>query len=86
MAREPLIRRKVYEYICLHKEANDGIPPTYQQIATHFLWASPANAWDHVMGLERDGLVVIDKADRKYRLIDGEYNSPLSRVLEANRE
>lgn len=77
MARPPKIRKLVFDFICVYKEENDGIPPTYEQISTHFGWVSPSNAWDHVMGLERDGMVTIDKDDRKYRLIDGEYNSPM---------
>ena len=80
MARKPEVRIKVHEFICTYKEENDGLPPTYQQIADHFGWAAPANAWDHVQGLERDGLVKIDKTDRKYRVIDGEYYSPLSKA------
>lgn len=76
MARPPKIRNLVFDFICTYKEENDGIPPTYEQISAHFGWSSPSNAWDHVMGLERDGLVTVDRTDRKYRLIDGEYNAP----------
>lgn len=76
MARPPVMRKKVFEFICIYKEENDGIPPTYEQISDNFGWSSPSNAWDHVMGLERDGVITIDKHDRKYRLIDGEYKAP----------
>lgn len=76
MARHPKVRKLVYDFICTFKEENDGIPPTYEQISTHFGWSSPSNAWDHVMGLERDRLIVIDPIDRKYRIVGGEYNAP----------
>lgn len=78
MARPPKVRKLVYEFICIYKEENDGIPPTYEQISNHFGWCAPSNAWDHVMGLERDGKLTIDKGDRKYRIIDGEWSKRLS--------
>jgi hypothetical protein len=79
VARPAKVRLRVFDFICVYKEENDGIPPTYEQISAHFSWSSPSNAWDHVMGLERDGMVTIDPHDRKYRVVDGEYNAPVQK-------
>lgn len=75
MARQPIRRMEVYEYLCIYKEENDGNAPTYEEITMHFGWASLNNAWMHVGGLERDGLVRLDER-RRIVLIGGEYTAP----------
>lgn len=75
MARHPVTRRKVFDYLCRYKEENDGHPPTYEEISAEFGWQNPSTAWTHVQGLERDGLVKLDSR-RRITLINGEYNAP----------
>lgn len=75
MARKPLRRLQVFDFIIKYKQDNDGLSPTYQVIGDHFHF-TPQTAWDHVQGLERDGRVTIDPADRRIRVVNGVYTPP----------
>lgn len=72
MARRPIIRNKVYDFICIYKKENDGLAPTYQTISDHFGWHNPMNAWYHVAGLQRDGLIRLDE-DGNIMLVGGQW-------------
>lgn len=79
MARGRKVKQsfKVYEFLCVFKEENDGIPPTYEEIANHFGWSSTGNAFDHVRRLNEMGLIKLDER-RRITLIGGEYSPPNS--------
>jgi len=75
--REVKQRKKVFEFICKFKADNDGLSPTYQEIADHFKWTSLNNAWTHVDKLvNEDRLVWLD--DNRRMRIDGHYDPPVN--------
>lgn len=74
MPRRPKVRLQVFHFLCEYKAQNDGLNPSYQEISKHFGWKNPMNAWYHIAGLERDGLLTFDK-QRRF-IINGEYYPP----------
>jgi len=75
MARHAKVRYAVFEFLKTFKEENDGISPTYAEIARHFGWSSETTAWWHVDRLDREHLVYLD-TERRITLPGGEYIPP----------
>lgn len=75
MARHPVVRYKVYDFIKAFKVEHDGFSPTYAEIASNFGWASETTAWWHVDRLNDEHWILLDN-ERRITLPEGEYIPP----------